>query len=199
MMIARADLSLLRWSLSALALTTGIAGVILYASTQYANQTLRELNSARLRHNDARSRLAAAGEDRNNLSANAGAYGALEQRRIIGDGDRLSWIEGLEHLRQQHLVTDFHYLISPQKNHARPTAVQGSFDIRYSEMKLQFELLHEGQLVDFLGALHNQVNGWYQLEGCSLHRIGADEAKAGAALTAECTGGWITLKNRGTP
>ncbi len=199
MKLSTSDILLLRWSLLALGLTAGIAFGILYASAQYAERTLSELASARLRHNETRNRLAVAAEDRNNLSVNAGAYGALEERRIIGDGDRLGWFEGLEKLRQQHLVTDFHYLISPQKSFPGRAPVQGNFDIRYSEMKLQFDLLHEGQLLNFLGALHNQVNGWYQLEGCSLHRASVDGTNAGASLKAECAGGWITLKNRSTP
>jgi hypothetical protein len=65
-------------------------------------------------------------------------------------------------------------------------------------MKLQFDLLHEAQLLDFLAALRSRINGWYQLEGCMLRRA-ADENAETARITAECSGGWITLKNRNTP
>jgi hypothetical protein len=54
--------------------------------------------------------------------------------------------------------------------------------------------------VDFFNAMTNDIRGWYQLEGCSIQR------KADAApnaeyprppqLAADCSGGWITLKNR---
>jgi hypothetical protein len=83
----------------------------------------------------------------------------------------------------------------------QPAIDSGNFDIHYSEMKLQFELLHEGQLLKFFEALRNQIKGKYQLEGCTMQRIATDHASAassGANIKAECSGGWITLKNRST-
>jgi len=65
-------------------------------------------------------------------------------------------------------------------------------------MKLQFELLHEMQLVDFFNALRNNDKGWYQLEGCTLNRIAALDTGTATYLAAECSGGWITLHERGT-
>jgi hypothetical protein len=66
-------------------------------------------------------------------------------------------------------------------------------------MKLQFNLLHEVQLLNFFDALRKQINGRFQLEGCSMQRVTTEEESAAAAGThikAECNGGWITLKNR---
>lgn len=197
MKLSRSDLALLRWSILAICATVSISAAAVYGSRQYAEQALRELSSARLRFNDARTHLTAAHDDRNNVSAYSGEYRVLEQRKIIGDGQRLDWIEGLENLRQQHLVTNFHYLIAPQKIYPTQAPIErGNFDIRYNEMKLQFDLLHEVQLLEFFTALRNQVNGWYQLEGCSLHRAITAENAAAAYLKAECTGGWVTLTNR---
>ena len=107
----------------------------------------------------------------------------------------------MEKLRRQNLVTDFRYSIAPQKIYSpQPPVDSGNFDIHYSEMKLQFDLLHEGQLLNFFAALRNQIKGHYQLESCALQRV-ADGNTATATSThlkAECSGGWITLKNRNT-
>ncbi|HYR06033.1 MAG TPA: hypothetical protein VEP71_05055, partial [Gallionella sp.] len=85
----------------------------------------------------------------------------------------------------------------------QPPVDSGNFNIHYSEMKLRFDLLHEGQLLNFFDALRTDIKGWYQLDGCSLQRsIGAineDNAPPTAYLRAECNGGWITLKNRNAP
>ena len=133
----------------------------------------------------------------------AGEYGALLERNVIGDGQRLDWMEGLENLRSKKLVTDFHYSIAPQKPFAaQPPIEHGNFNIGYSEMKLQLDLLHEGQLIDFFAALHDGVKGWYQLESCTLERtarvVAEEETKPATPvyLKAECNGGWITLNNR---
>jgi len=179
-----------------------LGSAILYGSTRYADHVERDHRGAQNLMHEAQSRLAAARQDQQNMSVYSDEYGALEVRNIIGDEQRLDWIEGLEKLRSQNLVSDFRYNIIPQKSYtAAPALEVGDFDIRYSEMRLQFDLLHEAQLPSFFDALHGQINGHYQLEGCTLQRAAslADTAPDTPRLKAECSGGWITLKHRGAP
>lgn len=202
------DFHMLRWNIAAFCSALLISLFTLYLGNEYAANTLREQRTARNQLNDARNRLQSAQEDQQNMAAYAQEYGTLKGFGIIGDEQRLDWMEGLAKLRQQHLVHDFRYSIAPQKNlMPQPPVNSGNFDIRYSEIRFQFELLHEGQLLNFFTALRSQLKGWYQLEGCSLQRLGSndddddddDAGKAPSALPqikAECTGGWITLKNR---
>lgn len=201
MKLSKSDLPVLRWSILAIFAAALIGTAILYISSEYAEKAQKELRIARNMGIDARRRLAAAHEDRENMAVYADEYGTLLKRKIIGDDQRLDWMEGLEELRQLNLVTDFRYRITPQKNYApQPPFDSGNFDIHYSETKLQLDLLHEAQLVDFFTAFRNRIKGWYQLEGCSLQRSVTDENAAatttGAHLKAECNGGWVTLKNR---
>ena len=140
--------------------------------------------------NNARNRLAMARQDRDNLSDYSKEYGTLEANKIIGDDHRLDWMEGLEKLRSQNLVIDFRYNIAPQKIYApQPALDSGNFDIHYSEMKLQFDLLHEGQLLNFFDALRSQINGRYQLEGCTLQRVTSGEDRCGPSRRNEHQGG----------
>ena len=197
-----ADFQLIRWSSTAIFASVILSGLVLYGSQHYADHTQKAFRTAQSQMNDARNRLTAAREDQENLAAYSKDYSTLEDRQIIGDDHRLDWIEGLDKLRQQNLVVDFRYTIAPQKVYApQPAIDSGSFDIDYSEMKLQFELLHEGQLLNFFNALRAQIKGQYQLEGCTMQRITAREGADYAPdtmthLKAECSGGWITLKNR---
>lgn len=201
MKLTKSDFPVLRWSILMICTSALISAAILYISSEYSNKSQGDLGNARNTGIDARRRLAAAHEDKENMSIYADEYGALIRRKIIGDDQRLDWMEGMEELRQMNLVTDFRYLIAPQKNYApRPQFDSGNFDIHYSETKLQFDLLHEAQLVDFFSALRKKIKGWYHLEGCSIQR-GASDAEGGATTTAtqlkaECRGGWVTLKNR---
>ena len=193
------DFPLIRWSILAISASALMSAIMLYSSGRYAEKTQRDLRDAQSAGNEARNRLNAANEDQENMSIYADEFGKLIARKIIGDDQRLDWIEGLEKLRKQNLVIDFKYHISPQKNYApRPVIATGNFDIHYSEMKLNFELLHEEQLLNFLTALRLQNSGWYLLEGCTLQRNTSEnsELTSKPQLSAECTGGWITLKNR---
>ena len=200
MKFSNSDFHLMRWSLSAVCASILLSGVILYGSSEYADFTQKDRGAAQSQMNDARNRLTMAHQDQENLSVFSREYDTMEKNKIIGDDHRLDWMEGLEKLRNQNLVIDFRYNIAPQKIYApQPAIDSGNFDIHYSEMKLQFDLLHEGQPLNFFDALRSQIKGWYQLEGCTMQRVVTDEESATAAGThikAECSGGWITLKNR---
>lgn len=203
MKCSRVDFLLMRWSILAICASSLVSTVLLYGSGEYAERSLQERRNAQNMLNDARNRLAAASEDRENMGIYAHEYGALIESRAIGDDQRLDWMEGMEKIRQKNLVTGFSYTIAPQRIYTSLSPVDsGNFDIRYSEMKLQIDLLHEGQLPDFFNALRSEIKGWYQLEGCVLQRAAAavnndgSIANATAHLKAECSGGWVTLKNR---
>ena len=201
MKFSGSDFALMRWSILAIFAASLVSVVILYGSGDYAEKARKEQRSAQDILNDARNRLATAHQDQENMDIYASEYSLLIEDKVIGDDQRLDWMEGLEKIRRQNLVTDFRYTIAPQKIYTpQPPVESGNFDVRYSEMKLQLDLLHEGQLPDFFNALHNQVKGWYQLEGCTLQRTApGDGAAAATYIKAECSGGWITLKNRNAP
>ena len=200
MKFSSSDFHLMRWSLAAVCASILLSGVILYSSSEYADFTQKDRRIAQSQMNEARNRLTMARQDQENLSVFSQEYDTLEKNKIIGDDHRLDWMEGLEKLRNQNLVIHFRYNMAPQKIYApQPAIDSGNFDIHYSEMKLQFDLLHEAQLLNFFDALRSQIKGRYQLESCTLQRLAADEESATASeanIRAECSGGWITLKNR---
>lgn len=209
MRFSTSDFPLVRWNILAICASLLISALVLYSSGEYAEKTKKDRRDAQSQVNEARNRLTAAQDDQKNMAIYADEYGVLIERNIIGDDHRLDWMEGLEKIRQQNLPVSFRYNITPQKIYAQQPALDsGNFDIHYSEMKLQFDLLHEGQLLDFFAALRNQIKGQYQLKGCTLNRANDNEDAAGTSslstavathLRAECGGGWITLKNRNAP
>jgi hypothetical protein len=195
MKFSRDDLLTLRWQLLMIAAAALLGGALYFYSDSYASQAQHNMHSAQRQFSDARNRLNTAQQDRENLGSYQSQYAALEKARLIGDDQRLGWLEGLEKIRDQNLVLDFRYNIAPQKTYApKPAIDSGNFEIHFSEMKLQFDLLHEGQLISFFDALRANIKGRYQLEGCTMQRL-----TGSAQLKAECNGGWITLKNRNTP
>lgn len=202
MKFSASDFPLMRWSIAAFGTSALLSGIILYSSARYAEQNEMNLKNAQRQINEARNRLAEARSDRDNLSDYSAEYGKLEEQDIIGDDHRLDWMEGLEKLRSQNLALNFSYNIAPQKAYApQPAIDSGNLNVHYSEMKLQFDLLHEGQLLRFLDALRKQVKGHYQLDGCTLTRnkAEADADTPATHIKAECSGGWITLKSRNAP
>ncbi len=207
MKLSNSDFPLLRWNIIALSIAIAVSGIFIYASEKYAENAAENSRLSLKQINDARKRLNTAIQDKDNFATYTAEYSNLENRKILGDDHRLDWMEGLNKLSQQKLVMDFSYTVAPQKIYTpQPTIDSGNFEIHYSEMELQLELLHEGQLLNFFNAMNEQIEGFYHLDSCTLSRVDllttieeeSLDPEAKTNLTAECSGGWITLKNRNT-
>jgi hypothetical protein len=193
------DLGEIKWSLLACLLSAGIAvGLINYsASTQ--QQSLRQLQQAQKQLNIARDQLLTAQSDMENMSSYQMEYDALVTQKVIGKEQRLDWLEGLESLRKQGLLPDYKYTIGPQSAYTpNPPLNAGNFALTLSPMSMELDLLHEGQLLNFLGALSRQMPGWFLLDRCAIFRVD-DTQHGGVKLKAQCAGGWFTMKNRNAP
>ncbi|MBI5435819.1 MAG: hypothetical protein HY937_01680 [Nitrosomonadales bacterium] len=204
MTFSKSDFAHIKWSLLIFLFVLSAGGAAIMVSENFVVQSQRDQRDAKRQLNEARSRLATAGEDRENMQTYALEYNALLKRNVIGNDQRLDWIEGLEKIYRQDRVPgfmEFKYAIAPQKAYTpAPPLDSGNFDLNLSDMTLQFELLHEGQLTAFFDAMHTGINGWFMIDHCALERIAATAAaedfSAAFQLKAECTGGWLTLKNR---
>lgn len=202
MILSKSDLPHIKWCLLTFLLVLGMSGIIIAASKNFIARSQRDQRNAQRQLSEARSRLATAMKDRENMRIYALEYNALLKRNVIGNEQRLDWVEGLEKIRKR--VPGFmglKYTIAPQNPYTHsPPLDSGNFDLNLSGMTLQFELLHEEQLTDFFDAMRADIKGWFILDHCSLERTAApgegDLRAAMPQLKAECGGGWLTLKNR---
>lgn len=198
MILSKADLNYLKLSLVALLLSLVLGGSIISFSEKYQQQSRKDRQAAQNQLVDARTQLSSVQDDQENMAAYALEYDALLAQKVIGNEQRLDWIEGLENLRQQGHVLYFNYTIAPQKSYAPdPPLEAGNFQLNRSDMSMQIDLLHEEQLLHLHTALHSQIPGWFMLDGCTLSRTGTGDEIT--PLKAECTGGWFTMKNRNAP
>ena len=192
--IHRSDFPHLKWSLLILLLVLCSGGCMIILSHLFVTHAQRELVHAQHQLNDTRKQLAAAMQDQENIQTYSAEYGELVKLNIIGDDQRLDWTEGLEKIHQQLLVLDFKYALAPQHPYVPPTSLDsGNFTLNMSDMTLQLDLLHEGQMIRFFNALHSGIKGWFILEHCTLER--SADSGSSTLLKADCGGGWLTLKN----
>jgi hypothetical protein len=65
-----------------------------------------------------------------------------------------------------------------------------------SQMKLQMQLLHEGELLTFLAELRKSVEALIQVRSCSIDRMPPSKVDRSnnAQLRVDCTLEWITLR-----
>ena len=193
MTFSQSDLPYIKWGLLTFLLTLALGGSAAYISQNYAHNVRNARSAVQQQLNEAHSKLNAARDDQENMATYTKEYSTIQRRGIIGDEQRLNLIEELETLRKRNRVLDFKYAIAPQQPYKpAPALDSGNFDLRLSPMTLKFELLHEGQLINFFDSLRRDINGWFILDRCTLERVSGSTAQ----LKADCAGGWLTLKNR---
>lgn len=197
MKFAKKDWGVMRRSLITLSLAATFSLALISISARQSALAGKDWRDAQNQLRAAQSELSNAKQEQSIMSNDLAEYSVAVERHLIGEEARLDWLENLDKLHQQKLLPDFHYTIGPQKNYATPPALNsGNFNLHYSEMKVQLELLHEVQLLDFFDALRSQIKGWYQLDSCTLVRAPSESANIRSNLKAECNGGWVTLQNR---
>jgi hypothetical protein len=193
MNFTQADLQHIKWSLLVLLLALAMGGGLIFISQKYADKAEQTKNQAYRELNNARNKLNADRDDLQNMATYTREFTAIVQQGIIGEERRLSMIEVLNGMKNRNLVLDFKYSISPQQTYKSPVALNpGNYELHYSPMKFQLELLHEGQLMRFIDSLVQDMPGWFILESCNLDR----SSDTSTHLKAECAGGLLTLKNR---
>jgi hypothetical protein len=198
MNFSKADLTELKLSLVALTIAIALSSVLLSLSGKYLEHSIKDRQAAQSQLTESRSQLLATQNDRDNMSAYALEYTALLDQKVIGNEQRLDWMEGLERLRKQGAVLDFKYTIAPQQSYApNPPLDAGNFLLSRSSMTLQIDLLHEEQLLHLLTDMRKELNGWFMLDGCTLTKTGTTDDIT--PLKASCSGGWFTMKPKGAP
>jgi hypothetical protein len=107
-------------------------------------------------------------------------YKQLQENGIIGEEQRLSWIEELQNINKKYRFVGLHYEISPQRTVNLPKVnLSDNVKINVSSMKIQAGLLHEGDVVSFWQELRSNAKGLFGLEECSIE----SKFRRGQAIT----------------
>ncbi len=122
----------------------------------------------------------------------------LFDRGVLGDEHRLDWIETLRATGESIKLPALRYKINSQNIYTPEYPVNtGNFSLYSSDMVLNLDLLHEGDIFRVLRDLDNKALGSYSVSGCKFLRI-SDEVKEDhtkANMSAACNLQWFTIKN----
>lgn len=183
-----------RWNLAVLLLlsSTGVAATMITSSL---------LKSARLENQQAKLHLKETGEmlkrvrdEQQDYLQKFETYREILARGYVGEERRHEWIEQIRSIKEQRKLLDIRYELS------RPQVIAGKpgNEIVISNMKLQMQLLHEEDLLNFLDDLRHSVPAYLRLRSCDVERLVASESAGPtiAQLKAECSIDWITWRTK---
>ena len=168
-----------------------------------ANQSLagarRDLALAQVERRQNAERLARIAEEEREVNEKLDVYRQLRRLNILGEERRLEWADAITRIRAERELLDVRYRVERQKLLTSVPAKPGSVDFYVSTMKVDLALLHEEDLLRFLGDLRSSGNAYYSVQRCAVARTG--QAATGVGLTprlqANCDIDLITIIDRG--
>jgi hypothetical protein len=156
------------------------------------------LTAARAERSQAKERLMRIAEEEREVKEKLEVYRRLKDIGILGEEQRLEWADAMARIRTARELPDLRYRIERQQALKTVPGKPANVEFYASRMQVVLALLHEGDLLHFLGDLRASGNAYYAVRSCSLGRTGQPAAISGLSprLRAECEIDLITILDR---
>ncbi len=191
MKLGAQDFPQLQWSLLAAMLMLILGTTAVYFAFNAMQAAMRDRATAQATWKETDGKLKQVRNEENEIKHKAAIFNTLQTRGMIGEEQRLEWVELLKDIRDTRRLMDLQYEIAPQR---RLDAGGGEgFSFYSSTMKLQLKLLHEEDLTRLLDDLHQRARALIQVKRCDVARLPYSTSTS-AQLQADCQIDWITLR-----
>lgn len=194
MKLTAADWRKLRLSLVIFVLFCLGGAALVFFSLEQQQQAHRLLGTAQAHNAQAQAKLKQVREEESEIKLKAALFSNLAARGVIGEEQRLDWVELLRDIRNNRRLLDIQYEFSPQQPLGNG---QGPWSFQVSSMRLQLQLLHEEDLLNVLADLRNTAKAQVLVRSCEVSRQPrppGDNQGLHANLKAQCLLDWITLR-----
>ncbi len=188
------DLKKLQISLLVCLLMIVMGAAVVFFANGATRSAQHERVTAQAQRNDYVGKLQRVSSEESEIKEKSALFQRLQKRGIIGEEQRLEWVELLKDIRDKRRLIDLVYEIEPQR--PLDAAPGAGFTFNVSPMKVQLKLLHEEDLTRFLGDLNEQARALIQVRYCKVTRQPQGQAGTSgqANLLAECRIDWVTLR-----
>jgi len=196
MALTTQDISALGKPLAVFAVIVALGVVGVLYSNRAVKSATDELEAMRKQYNEAHDRVTRSGDEYNTIVTFTPPYRELERRGLVGEEQRLSWVDALRTANADTQLYGIDFEVGPQQPYAYASDLgAGSLSMQQSLMKLRLGLLYEDDLIRFFHRLAAQNVGTFAVNQCSLQRVGPEEFQPAnqPMLKAECELAWITI------
>ena len=122
---------------------------------------------------------------------------------VVGDEQRLNWIDVIESTTKQEKLPYVKYKIDKQTSvvDQKLKSTYPGIDVYKSEMILEMDLLHEGDLYTLINNLEDKAKGLFDVSACRLRRNNSSipsvlETNTDKNFSAFCRLNWFTMKQK---
>jgi hypothetical protein len=192
-----ADWQFLRAPLLTLLATLLLGAGLVFFTYQHFIQSKNAHQQQQGALQEASKRLHKSGDEKDTILRYRAAFLDLQQRGLIGEEQRINWVDALRAASLQLKMFGVSYQIEAQQAFQSPAVTDtGPYRLRQSMMKINMGLLHEEDLPRFMAALAAQHAGFFMARECEMQRQGtATNESVGVQphLGAECSLAWLTM------
>jgi hypothetical protein len=200
MKLDASDLKRLRVPMAA-CVALALAGTACYfAADDYLKDTNKLRAATTAQRTEVQTRLASANEEEREITANLQQYQALAARGIVGEEKRLDWIDAITAIKNERRLFNIGYSIEPQKQLDYPGfAPAGGVKFVFSRVKIEMQLLHEEDLLNFIDDLAKRGRSYLSVRSCDVQRSerGSGGTTLASRLQAACVFDLITIRHNG--
>jgi hypothetical protein len=182
----------IRWNLLLFLTTLVLGAAMLYFSRNLLTDADKTHTQAMGKRGEVQGKLANARNEEQELLEKFSRYQGIVAKGYIGSERRLDWIEQIRKIKTTRKLLDVIYELEPQQVLDGGNA--SGFDFMASKMRLQMQLLHEEDLLNFLADLRDSMRAYIDVKSCNV--IKQTRTGSSAQLAAECMVEWITLRER---
>ncbi|MCG6875847.1 MAG: hypothetical protein LJE97_12220 [Betaproteobacteria bacterium] len=195
----RMDLKRLYLPLAIAVILVGIGVAAVIVAKQYLDQTRVQYKIAVADRQAIQTKLSRATEEEREIREKLVDYRRLLARGVIGDERRLEWVETIGQIKNEHKLFEIKYRIDPQRKLDLPGVTSSSeVEFRVSALKVEMQLLHEGDLLAFLDGLRSKLKAHVLVRSCSIERVNRSGQDRGISprLRANCVIDLVTIRDR---
>ncbi len=199
MKLGASDLKRLGLPLAA-CVALAVAGAACYIVADDYLQETKKLGAATFAQRaEVQTKLASANEEEREIKANLQQYQALAARGIVGAENRLDWIDTITAIKNERRLFNIGYSIEPQKPLDYPGfALGGGVNFVVSRAKIEIQLLHEEDLLNFIDDLAKRGKSYLAVQNCDVQRMDRGSSSGttlAPRLRATCVIDLITIRH----
>ena len=144
----------------------------------------------------AEQRLRTSGQEKETIIKYLPEYQRLIEIGFIGQEKRLEWVDGLRRIHKEHKLFNISYSINPQEPYSLAILPNlGAFALNRSVMKVELNMLHEGDLLTLIEGLRADQPSPFILRRCEITRLtSANPNSFVPNMLAACELDWLTLR-----
>lgn len=193
----------LQKELSTFLISIFIASILIVVSNTWLKTAYNNRSDAKAELNVAKNRYYTALQKKHLIKLFATQYNQLKASGIVGHENRLNWVNAIEKITSSNKIPYLKYKINKRQTFTSDELTKNypGIILFKSNMTLQMQLLHEGDLYNIINSLYKTADGLFDIQSCTIKRKPTQlrsllKSTTDRNFSAICNLNWYTIQTK---